>query len=433
MKSQTSPAIGALPVLIALIGAAITGACALDEAASRESAGLATVYDSTGDTVRATVTGAVPPERIRQLVPELSIASERGDSVVFGNAGEFAIMPSGRVMLFDPTATQLLVFNPDGSLAAKAGRSGGGPGEYRDANGLLALGDSLFALYDAELARLSFFRPDGTFDKSWPLPPTNMFGQSMISGDRSDHIRLTQYVVGVDGDLMNARFALAAISDSGRALTDTVMVPTLGVKQAEYRAENTSEGRRASTMTIGFLSAGEFSGWHPDGHYVVMEGGGYRVLFARRDGKPLVVHRNAPPIAVAEDERKWHEERTYYIMRRTNPAWTWHGPAIPESRAAANGMLIARDGNVWVHVALPSVEVPEAERAPARPNAAPPRRWREVGEHEVFAADGRFLGRVALPPRTSIRMADGDIVWALQRDADDVPALVRLKVTPGWH
>jgi len=51
--------------------------------------------------------------------------------------------------------------------------------------------------------------------------------------------------------------------------------------------------------------------------------------------------------------------------------------------------------------------------------------------YEVFAPDGRFLGRVEFPPRATLMEADGDLVWAIVRDADDLPAVTRWRVEPG--
>ncbi|MBK9549271.1 MAG: hypothetical protein IPO52_09280 [Gemmatimonadetes bacterium] len=53
--------------------------------------------------------------------------------------------------------------------------------------------------------------------------------------------------------------------------------------------------------------------------------------------------------------------------------------------------------------------------------------------YEVFEPTGRFLGRVAFPPRARFAEAQGDQVWAIVRDADDVPAVVRFKVTEGFQ
>ena len=49
---------------------------------------------------------------------------------------------------------------------------------------------------------------------------------------------------------------------------------------------------------------------------------------------------------------------------------------------------------------------------------------------EVFEQDGRFLGRIPFPPRTTLMEAEGDTVWALGRDENDLPAIVRFRIDP---
>jgi hypothetical protein len=66
-----------------------------------------------------------------------------------------------------------------------------------------------------------------------------------------------------------------------------------------------------------------------------------------------------------------------------------------------------------------------------REGAPPPARWRTRSAYEVFGRDGRFLGRVTLPPRASLQAAEGDFVWGTQLDEDDVPTVVRWRVVPG--
>jgi hypothetical protein len=52
---------------------------------------------------------------------------------------------------------------------------------------------------------------------------------------------------------------------------------------------------------------------------------------------------------------------------------------------------------------------------------------------EVFDTDGSLLGRVAMPPRTSLVDADGDEVWGLATDDDGLPQVIRFRVEPGWR
>src|SRR5690606_36536011 len=193
---------------------------------------------------------------------------------------------------------------------------------------------------------------------SWNVPSTNMIGSYMLVTDTSRALRLTQFVLPPSGDFMAAKLGYARVLTGGTGLADTAIAPTLGVKAPQYRAESRAGTRRSSTMRSSQMSPSEVATWHPDGHWVLMEGGGYRVLFAKRDGKPVVVTRDAPNTPVDEDERAWHEEMTLWVMRRTDPSWTWQGEPIPKVRAPARHMFIARDGNVWVQIALPSERIP---------------------------------------------------------------------------
>jgi tricorn protease-like protein len=56
--------------------------------------------------------------------------------------------------------------------------------------------------------------------------------------------------------------------------------------------------------------------------------------------------------------------------------------------------------------------------------------WRTPTVYEVFDQDGRFLGRVAFPPRTTLMEADGNTVWAIGRNEDDLPAVSRYRIEP---
>jgi hypothetical protein len=419
------------PLLVPLLAAVtVVGACFGDTPAASDVAGLPTVFDSTGDTIRARVVGEVDSADIRTLVAEVRIPSEIGDSILFGNAYYVSLNPNGTLAFIDGTSTQLLIFGADGALIGRMGRKGSGPGEYQDVEGIVPLADSTWAIYDASSSRVSFFGADGAFRESWSVPPTNMMSGGMLVTDTSRQLRLMKFVLPPSGDFFQAKAGFARILTGGTGLADTAVAPTLGVKAPEYRAERTTGTNRSATLSTSQLSPQETALWHPDGYWVLMEGGGYRILFAKRDGKPMVVTRDAPTTPVDEDERAFHEERTLWNMRRVDPAWTWQGEPIPKVRAPARGMFIGRDGAVWVEVALPSVPIPEGERDAPRPNGDPVRRWDERSAYEVFDRHGTFLGRVDLPPRTSLHDASGDIVWGTQRNADDVPEVVRFRITP---
>lgn len=84
-----------------------------------------------------------------------------GDAVLLGNGG-LAVANTG--------SSEVLLFSGDGSIAARIGGQGEGPGEFSSVTTLLST-DEGFLAYDARLARLNAFSESGEFLTSSPLSP----------------------------------------------------------------------------------------------------------------------------------------------------------------------------------------------------------------------------------------------------------------------
>jgi hypothetical protein len=91
-------------------------------------------------------------------------------------------------------------------------------------------------------------------------------------------------------------------------------------------------------------------------------------------------------------------------------------------------------------VSRPGERIPEGEQAPGptvrvgsgdMPKLPQPK-WRDPIVYDVFDPDGRYLGRVPAPPKTSFKTMRGDHVWAVRRDSLDVEQVVRFRVVPGF-
>ena len=153
------------------------------------------------------------------------------------------------------------------------------------------------------------------------------------------------------------------------------------------------------------------------------------VLLHRPEGL-LRVERDVPPVQVEADERANAEERVTGTMRRTDPAWRWSGPAIPQTKPAITSLRVDADGRIWARRSMPGERIPEDEIETPRPgpNAHTPQRWREPTAFDVFAPDGRYLGFVALPPRTTLLHMRGDRAWGVEQDSLDVPYVTRYRI-----
>jgi len=394
------------------------------------SAGLATVVDSTADSVVARVDGAVPATAIRLLTEELRIAPAADDTSLFTEISEFEVDPRGRMWVFDRPSSSIFLFDAEGKLVRRIGRQGGGPGEFEQSGGMVSLGDTGIAIWDPANARISFFDSTGVFRTSWNTPSGFSTDDGVIT-DRQGDIFLRRPVTAArEGEILG-RMGLVRLKQGG-AFGDSLAPPDLQVPRESYVAVRKSGSDRfASSMTSSF-APNYYWGWHRDGYFVVADGGkGYLVL-TRKDLKPLVIRRTSPPVAIAAAEREEERARITYSMRQTEPGWSWSGPAIPETKSPILALFIPGDGRIWVRIPVASEVIPTEDLPVRRDTLAPVMHYRTPVAYEVYAPGGHFLGRVDFPPRTRLIDARDNFVWAIGQDENDLPAVVRFRVTPGW-
>lgn len=98
------------------------------------------------------------------VLPLLTIGSRDAEGPeLFGSIVGATHLSSGAVVVADGKSLELRFFSPDGKHLRTAGRSGGGPGEFRGISIFQrCAGDSVF-VYDVAQARVSVFGPDGVY------------------------------------------------------------------------------------------------------------------------------------------------------------------------------------------------------------------------------------------------------------------------------
>jgi hypothetical protein len=403
----------------------LLAACGGGDAPSGGSAGLATVFDSTSDTLVARVSGAVPTAAVRSLVREVAIAPDADDVSLFTQVTEFDVDHEGRIWTFDSPSNSLFLFSPEGTLLRQIGRQGAGPGEFNQNNGMVVLPDGRLAQLDARNGRISFLAQDGSFEHSWVVPTGFNTSHGLVT-DQSGQLYLRRPVTPPrEGEILG-RMGLVRLREEG-AFGDSLAAIDLPVQRETYVAR-----REGSTSSTGSRYAPNyFWTWHPDGHFVAAHGGTGEIVLERKNSRPVIIRRELEPVPVPAEERSQERESITYNMRQTEPGWAWRGPELPTTKAPLLGLFAARDGRIWLRVTAPSEPIPDAELPVSRDTLRPVVRFRTPVVYEVFAADGTFLGRIAFPPRTTLMEADGNTVWAIQRDEDDLPAVARFRVEPG--
>ncbi len=169
--------------------------------------------------------------------------------------------------------------------------------------------------------------------------------------------------------------------------------------------------------------------WDPDGWFVVGNDGTGEIVLARRNARPVVIRRTMPSVRASAEENALESRRILMQEQQARPGWSMPRP-VPETKAPLTGLVVARDRRIWVPVATPSVRIPDAELPSQRPDKLPIDRFRDLQVYEVSDAEGRFPGRIAFPAKATLMEADGDVVGFIDRDADDLPAVVRAHLTP---
>ncbi len=409
-------------VVLAFPFVALALGCSAESVEPSDRSVLATVFDSTrGDSLIARVAGTVPDAYVRVAAEELRIAPGAEDTTLFAEVNEFDVGADGRLYVFDAANRVLFVFDSTGALLRRVGRQGSGPGEFNSNNGMVVLPDTRLAQWDARNGRISFFSADGDFQQSWVIP-TGFSTSNGIRSDASGTLYAYRPVTPPrDGEILG-RMGLRKLGAEGQ-MTDSLIPPDLPFTQLFYIARE-----KDNTSATSATHAPRFQWqWHRDGHFVSVSTERYEIEVSRPQ-RPLRIVRDAPSIPVPEAERSWDQERITFNLRMTDPSWQFNGPPIPSTKPPVAGLFVARDGRIWVRVAVPSVEIPADERDPADPKRPPPRIFRDAStDFEVFEADGRFVRRVRLPYTAQFVEADGDRVWYLDRDADGLPAIVRAR------
>jgi hypothetical protein len=156
-----------------------------------------------------------------------------------------------------------------------------------------------------------------------------------------------------------------------------------------------------------------------------------------------VTHEHST-VPVSQEERSSFKKAWTLRMRNAEPGpgWDWQGDSLPDSKPAYQRILTSSDDRIWIWPAQPSRSVP------APPQwvlvGGPKKLWVEPtdGTFDVFAADGSFVGPVALSGElgfapfgiTPAPVIRADTMWLVVADSAGTHALVRAHVRwPRWQ
>lgn len=402
-----------------------------------------TVTDTVADTVVVRTVGVTDSAAALRLVEELRIGELEGaEEYSFVDVNFVLPAPGNGVYVWDRGLVALRQYDSSGTFVRRIGRQGGGPGEYRSANGIVQLPDGRLVLWDPGNARMNVYDSTGGVLESWRYQST--LGITMPWGlltDTAGNVYARHHFrpagVGRRTLMLSDLPAGYRVLGPDGVLHDSVLPPPQLPRATQIATPIEGGGGIEAAVPFAPQPAWTVSRF---GYVVTGVGDRYSITLQRL-GRPLRIERDLEPVPVDPDEKANAREIATAEMRQVNPSWRWDGPPIPDVKPLFSDVRPAGDGRLWVQrevhgepmepeeTSSPGPLIPPREGSVGR-SRIPSRRWREPIVFDVFASDGHFLGTVTVPERARVLHMRGDHVWGVELDEVDVPQVVRWRIAP---
>ena len=395
--------------LLAVAGSALAGC---DDAGSR----------SDWTTVRNTLPAGtvqvsnIPPAHVSPtwtLVEELRVGSIEGVGPdAFSYLKGLVALDGGGFAVLETQAQELRVFGPDGTHVATHGRQGQGPGEFRDANGLMLGPNGGLWVPDARNGRVSVFDPVDGFIESFPFGDGNfgwVWNGAMVDGSR---IHRPWW----DGTRRQIR-----VYDLTMTLVDSIPLPSDEPEDEEYDPES-QPGSFYQELDGGYMMYG-IPFFASEVRHIDSRG----AVWSTRDGDPayritkwepggdtaVVIETRRPAVPVSEVERDSVVDAMRQMLADRGVSRQWDWSRIPSVKPAVEAIFESAEGNLWVRT-------PSADGSVL---------------FDVYSREGAYRGTASLGSGLSFSdqvdpVVRGDSAWLIVTDELDLPYVVRARITP---
>jgi len=352
------------------------------------------------------------------LAAQVSVGEERfrvgsPPGVEFGNVSGIAVLESGRVVVADRLASVLLVFESDGTLTARVGRDGNGPGELiipccvRTSQ----TGD-VWVRPAGTPSRFDVFHETSSglaFDRRIRYSPPGRTGHSMpgISADGSFSVRL----VSTDEDRMQElwRFGPGGETIGQVELPDLPPGDSVGPVMVKFAGSQMQLPYGVPYRPLRLIALDRSGG------FAVVITSSYRIRAYDAAGIPKwTVQRESPPHRLSTDERRVGEESLQsirdYVARGGGDT---RSLVLPEYLPPILRIWFDSHDRLWVQA--------------SRSSAA------DFEEADVFRPDGSFVTRARWPKGIDLTWGaiKGAMAWGVASDEWDVDYLVRVDFEGG--
>ena len=335
------------------------------------------------------------------LVEEASIGVESGpDEYLFGQIGG-VWADEDRIYVADHQVPAVRVYDTSGEYLFDIGRQGQGPGEYEEPWSVATKPNGDIVVAEIAGGRLNIYSPDGTplhthsSASAWRVIMPNMFLMSTSGVPYT--ISLNQ--ANAEGAPRVGMHGIGADGSAGEPLSP----PLNGYERQCLDVRFMSE----PYCNVPFAPF-ESSALTPELAWVLGTNDQYAFQIHHADGRVTNVTRHWTPVSVTGDEADYERRRIVASVRMNEPDWVWNGPSIPAHKPAFTRLLPDHSSRIWLLRDGPSRRVVDDCSESFDDSGEWLRNFRPcwVADRflDSFAADGRYLGEVRVPPTAVVSM-----------------------------
>ncbi len=325
--------------------------------------------------------------KVMRFLEDVSCGLEGREGAILNQPFDLNVGRDGTIYVVDWGDTTIKVYDGAGKHVRNIGRRGQGPGEYERPFWVVVASDGRVIVLAMPQKQLIVFKPDGTFDKGFPLQGS----QSDLKIDGSDRLYLQERIIDMGAGLGTEMKSVAVTNRITRRTPDGSTSTVLGDLTGETMMMSSSGGGGVVSM----MGGGSQNVWTvaPDGR-----------IFGGLAAQYLLTVRDAAWKPVAAFGRK------FAVMSETVklPAGGERTFTLP----AIGRMIFDESGRLWVQ----QFQADDARDARTKKDKA-----KDV-LYDVFSPAGIYVEQVRVPFRVSA--FHGGRVYGIDKTEDEL-AVVR--------